>query len=314
MRSQLASSVKVRPLILELSSSHLVVREHSSPLLEKPLVHPSVKPIVKWAGGKQWLAVAAPYLVPPKWAGRYCEPFVGGGAFFFALEPGRAMLSDRNRELVATYQAIRRDPEGVIKVLSHYPYDEDFYYAMRDRMPRSPRTAAARFLYLNRTCWNGLYRVNREGKFNTPFGSFKSPTICDAGRIREAARLLRRAQLLVGDFASVASRATSGDFIYFDPPYITGHHRNGFLKYNAPLFSWGDQERLAKLAISLANTGVYVVVSNADQSTVVSLYRGFHYYRVVRRSLIAGKLSSRGVITEALLSSYPLLGCPSEVI
>jgi DNA adenine methylase len=126
--------------------------------------------------------------------------------------------------------------------------------------------------------------------------------------------LLRRARLRVGDFETILAGAESGDLAYFDPPYITGHQHNGFLKYNAPLFSWADQQRLARVARNLANAGVHVFVSNADQPAVVALYRGFNYYRVTRRSLIGGEVSSRGEVVEAILASYPLLGCDSEVV
>jgi len=273
-----------------------------------------VKPVVKWPGGKQWLAAAAPHLVPANWNGRYYEPFVGGAAFFFALEPARATLSDRNTELMETYRAIRSNPESVIRLLRGYPYDERFYYHIRDARPRSPATIAARLLYLNRTCWNGLYRVNRKGQFNTPFGRFKNPTICNSERLQSSARLLWRARLRDGDFDRVIADTVPGDFVYFDPPYITGHQRNGFLKYNAPLFSWADQRRLARVAKELADSGVHVLISNAAHSTVISLYTGFHCYRVRRNSLISGPAKSRGVTTEILVSSYPILNCTSEVV
>jgi DNA adenine methylase len=268
---------------------------------------PNVRPIVKWAGGKQWLAVAAPVLTPPGWAGRYYEPFLGGGAFFFALEPGRATLSDRNQDLIDMYRSIAADPEGVIRVLTDYPYDRDFYYAIRARIPRSAIRRTARFLYLNRCCWNGLYRVNRDGQFNTPFGDFENPTICDSDRLRSAAVLLQRARLVAHDFAKVVRSSRCGDFVYFDPPYITGHQNNGFLRYNERLFSWADQERLGKCAIALADRGVHVLVSNADYPAVIALYPGFYAHRLQRRSLIAGSASNRTGRTEVLLSSYPLL-------
>ncbi len=306
--------MKTSPLLLDISSTHLIVRNGHSIAEDLPLARPSVKPFVKWPGGKQWLAGAAPHLVPAKWSGRYYEPFVGGAAFFFALEPGRATLSDRNRELMATYRAIRINTEGVIRLLRGYPYDEKYYYRMRDASPRSASAVAARLLYLNRTCWNGLYRVNKEGRFNTPFGTFKNPTVCDAERLRASARLLRRATLQHGDFDGVVGAATRGDLVYFDPPYITGHQQNGFLKYNAPLFSWADQQRLARVARALAGRGVHVLISNADHSTVIGLYTGFHCYRVRRNSLIAGSVHSRGEVTELLLSSYPVLGRASEVV
>ncbi len=302
------------PCIIDLSGERITFRTGftTDNIVSREIFPPEVKPVVKWAGGKQWLAPAAPHLIPGKFAGRYFEPFLGGGAIFFAVEPAHATLSDRNEALIAAYRALRSDTEGVIRLLSSYPHDKDFYYRMRVRSPRSARGVAARILYLNRTCWNGLYRVNREGRFNTPFGRFKNPTICDPDRLRRAARLLRRAKLCVGDFEMIASEAKPRDLAYFDPPYITGHKHNGFLKYNAPLFSWEDQQRLARLAVDLAKTGVYVLVSNADQPEVVGLYEGFNYYQVRRRSLIGSTISSRGDVVEALLSSYPLLGCTSE--
>ncbi len=297
------------PNRIELSSDRVSVHNGSNgnQVESRELIQPAVRPVVKWAGGKQWLAPAAPHLVPEKFAGRYYEPFLGGGAFFFALEPALATLSDQNSVLITAYRAIQNETEDVIRLLSRYPYNKNFYYWMRDRSPRSTRGIAARLLYLNRTCWNGLYRVNHEGKFNTPFGRFKNPTICDRDRLRETARLLRRAKLRVGDFETIVAKAKAGDFVYFDPPYITGHQHNGFLKYNARLFSWADQQRLARLSLKLADAGVSVLVSNADQPQVIGLYAGFSYYRVTRRSMIGGDVSSRGEIFEALLSSYSLL-------
>jgi DNA adenine methylase len=272
-----------------------------------PIV-PSVAPlpVVKWAGGKRWLTAHIGKIKPPNWKGKYFEPFVGGGAFFFALQPKQATLSDKNGDLIATYRALADDEENVIRLLHSYPYEEKFYYELRERSPRADHTIAARFIYLNKTCWNGLYRVTKNGKFNTPFGRFENPTICDDERIRAASKLLKQAKLISGDFEKCVVKAEKGDFVYFDPPYITGHQNNGFLKYNSQIFSWADQERLARLAINLAGKGVHVLVSNADQGAVVQLYKGLKYHQVSRNSLIGGQIKSRGVVTEALLSSYPL--------
>jgi len=303
-----------RTLIVDVHPGRLIIREGSRSVHEASLGRPAIEPFLKWAGGKQWLAWAAPYLTPKKWSGHYLEPFLGGGAFFFALEPGRATLSDKNADLISTYRALRDNPDHVIRLLRRYPHNSDFYYRIRARVPQSRHSRAARFIYLNRTCWNGLYRTNRSGKFNTPFGSFKNPTICNAERIRRSARLLRRPTLCAGDFERVTDSARSGDLVYLDPPYITGHQNNGFLKYNAQLFSWSDQQRLAEVVSRLVNTGVHVLASNADHPAVLALYKGLHYYRATRRSLIAGALEARGVIGEALLSSYPLVDLPSEVL
>lgn len=305
--------MSANPLLVDISSTDLTLRRGPAVLKTRELVSPTVKPFVKWPGGKQWLAYAAPQLVPKSWSGRYYEPFVGGAAFFFALQPALATLSDRNTELMAAYQAVRTQADDVIRLLRRYPYDEEFYYDMRDAAPRARATIAARLLYLNRSCWNGLYRVNKDGRFNTPFGTYINPTICDAARIKAAARALWRATLREGDFAEVVAGAKSGDLVYCDPPYITGHQHNGFLKYNAPLFSWEDQQRLARVAKELAGKGVHVLISNADHMTVRQLYSGFHCYRVRRNSLIAGPVDSRGVVSEILVSSYPILGRASKV-
>ncbi len=304
-----------RPHTIEISSKHLRIFCHSGKLLvNHTLTAPETKPPFKWAGGKRWLASAAPALVPPKWKGKYFEPFVGSGAFFFALKPSSAILSDTNLEVVATYRALQLDPDNIIEELDFYPHDADFYYYLRETRPRSPHAVAARFLYLNRTCWNGLYRVNRKGKFNTPFGDYSNPTICNEDRIEDAAAALSHADLLTGDFETVLRNAKRGAFVYCDPPYITGHKNNGFHKYNASLFAWSDQQRLAKVASELKARGVHVLVSNADNDSVIKLYKGFKYYRLKRCSLIAAESGNRGGITEALLSSYPILRCESEVI
>jgi DNA adenine methylase len=249
--------------------------------------------------------------MPPDFDGRYWEPFLGGGAFFFALSPKRATLSDKNEELIHTYIALRDDHEAVVDLLRRHRYKFRFYYRTRKRVPRSPQGIAARMIYLNRTCWNGLYRVNRQGEFNTPFGDFVNPTICDSDRLDAAARKLSQAQLRAGDFAEIVKDAEPGDWVYLDPPYITGHRNNGFLKYNAQLFTWADQKRLAQCAKNLTEKGVHVLVTNADHGRVVSLYAGFYSYRLTRASLV-GVRTSRGMVTEALLSSYPILGYESE--
>ncbi|HKW30818.1 MAG TPA: Dam family site-specific DNA-(adenine-N6)-methyltransferase [Verrucomicrobiae bacterium] len=270
---------------------------------ESPSSTPA-RPFIKWAGGKRWLAAHVEKIKPKAWNGRYFEPFVGGGALFFALQPKKATLSDANKELIATYLAIRNNPDDVIQLLQSFPFGKRFFYRLRDQNPRAGFTIAARFLYLNRTCWNGLYRVTNQGRFNTPFGRYENPTICDEERIRTASELLKRARLFAGDFEVQARKAKAGDFVYFDPPYITGHQNNGFHKYNSQLFSWKDQERLARLAIQLTEKGVHVLVSNADHDSVVRLYEGFRYHQINRLSLIGGQMESRGVVTEALLSNY----------
>lgn len=270
---------------------------------------PTARPFLKWAGGKQWLASIADRLLPPNFCGTYHEPFLGGGAIFFALSPSKSVLCDTNEELIATYQALRDDVDSVIALLRQYPHNLDFFQQIRRRKPRTPATVAARFIYLNKTAFNGLYRVNLKGEFNVPFGRYVNPSICQETRLREAAATLVEADLRCVDFEAAVADAGLGDLVYLDPPYITGHTNNGFLKYNAHLFSWEDQERLSRVAKDLQDRGVSVLVTNADHPAVSKLYQGsFRRYRAQRRSLIGGVGSVRSNVYETLLSSYPLSG------
>lgn len=272
------------------------------------------RPFLKWAGGKQWLAPSAKNITPEHWKGKYIEPFLGGGAFLFALQPKKAVVSDKNEELISTYLAIRDFPEKVIKYLKSYLYSQDFYYKIRDKTFKTNCSIAARMIYLNRTCWNGLYRVNQKGKFNTPFGRFRNPLICDIDRIYSSSKSLKKVSLICDDFKIALDKAKKGDFIFADPPYITGHQNNGFLKYNARLFSWEDQKRLSISLHEASRKGVFILISNADQASVIQLYKGFYYYKCLRKSLIGGLVLSRHQISEALISNYPLFGYKSEVI
>jgi DNA adenine methylase len=275
-------------------------------LLEREAYGPQTRPFLKWAGGKQWLVPLADALLPSDFEGRYYEPFLGGGALFFALAPRRATLSDANAELISSYVALRDDADRTIRELRSYPHEKHFFETLRERRPRAPYTRAARLIYLNRTAFNGLYRVSRAGQFNVPFGRYTRPTICNEKRLRAAARALRGVSLSASAFSTAVSRARRGDFVYFDPPYITGHTNNGFLKYNARLFSWPDQLKLAQRVSSLGEQGTRVAISNADHPAVLALYPSLYCYRVARRSAIGGGLDYRGTVQEVLLTNFPL--------
>lgn len=266
-----------------------------------------VRPFLKWAGGKQWLAPFASDILPSDFKGTYYEPFVGGGAFFFALRPPKAVLGDLNPALVTTYAALQSDVEKVISILRTYPHDVDFYKWLRATRPRTPHRIAARLIYLNKTAFNGLYRENSRGEFNVPFGRYANPGICQPDRLRAAASVLRDVRLVCGDFDALVSAARKGDFVYFDPPYITGHQNNGFMKYNANLFAWADQARLASTARALRMKGVTIAVSNAEHPSIAGLYKGFHAYSRPRRSLIAGSSKHRSQAGEVLFASHRLV-------
>jgi DNA adenine methylase len=264
------------------------------------------RPFLKWTGGKQWLAPLAEWLRPREFEGVYYEPFLGGGALFFALAPQSAVLGDLNRELVTTYRAVRDDAERLIRTLEDYPHDLTFYNAIRIARPRAPYRVGARLVYLNKTAFNGMYRVNRDGQFNVPFGRYVRPTLCPRERLHGANCALQSATLKPGDFATTVSTAEAGDWVYLDPPYITGHQNNGFRKYNSRLFAWADQERLAQKAHELRQRGVFVLVSNGDHQAIRDLYSDWYIVRVERNSLINADVRGRGPVKELLLSSYPL--------
>lgn len=226
---------------------------------------------------------------------------------FFALGPTAATISDANAELVETYRAIRDGVEEVIALLSCYPYERTFFDEIRKARPRLPKTRAARLIYLNKTAFNGLYRVNRDGGFNVPFGRYANPTVCQPERLRRASEALKGTEVICGNFSDIVDEAGEGDVVYLDPPYITGHSNNGFHKYNARLFSWADQKRLSTVARDLKERGVRVVVSNANHADIRDLYPDFLLYTVTRRNTISGTTEARGLISEALFTSHPIL-------
>ena len=225
------------------------------------------RPFLKWTGGKRWLAGTIRSLLPGKF-NRYIEPFLGGGAAFFHLRPWPASLSDSNAELINAYEQVRDNVEEVIRRLSEFEICECAYEAMRSKVPRSNLMRAVRFLYLNRTAFNGIYRVNQEGHFNVPYGCKAGTVLCDETLLREASSALQRRRLLVCDFEDAINQARSGDLVYADPPYTTKHNNNGFRRYNEVIFSWEDQERLAECLQRASRRGVHVILSKIGRAHV----------------------------------------------
>jgi DNA adenine methylase len=261
-------------------------------------------PFLKWAGGKRWLWQRHPELFEVGQR-RYIEPFLGGGAIFFALNPAKAELSDLNKELIQTYTTIREDWKGVwMKLLEHqrrHLKDDDYYYLIRDSRPHGDTGRAAKFIYLNRTCFNGLYRVNLRGEFNVPKGT-KDKVIFIYDSFAEVSARLRRASLGHSDFEAVIDGAGSEDFLFVDPPYTVNHNLNGFLKYNEKIFSWSDQERLAACLKRFARRGGKALVTNAAHQSVIDLYTDVGPMRAVRRhSVMASENARRNEVEEVLV-------------
>jgi DNA adenine methylase len=234
----------------------------------------------------------------------YHEPFVGGGALYFHLQPGRAVLADTNERLVRAYRGVRDDVDRVIDLLASYPHDKRFYLRFRVE-PIDKRTdaeVAAWLIYLNRTGYNGLYRVNSANQFNVPFGDYKNPTICDDENLRGCSKALRRADLRVEDFSVVLSRARKGDFVYFDPPYVPLSATSSFTAYTSDGFGMAEQTRLRDVARELKRRGVRILLSNSDGEVVRELYaEGFEVAEVGAARLVNCKATRRGKVTELLI-------------
>lgn len=236
---------------------------------------------------------------------RYFEPFLGSGAVFFALRPERAILSDLNSDLIATFRQVRDCPGQLVGVLSRYPYDPELYYGIRIGATSNRLEHAANFIYLNRCGWNGVYRVNRRGEFNVPLGTRTTPpVICDARAIREASAALKSARLRAADFGAVLSHAGSGDFVFADPPYTVTHGENGFVKYNDKMFSWEDQERLQEALMGVNERGGLFLLTNANHASIRRLYRGFVMRPFARLSRIAASSKARRPVTELVITNY----------
>lgn len=235
------------------------------------------RPLLKWAGGKtQLLSEILPKL--PKKYGRYIEPFFGGGALFFALRPVGGIIADSNPELVNLYRAIAKDVDGVMAKLARYRNTEQMFYAVRAQNWRmlSPVEAAARTIFLNRTCFNGLYRVNRKGQFNVPFGRYKNPKILDEGTLQAASVLLRQSTIICGDYKAVLGKyAKTGDFAFLDPPYLPVSKHADFKRYTKEQFYEEDHIELAAEVKRLHELGCHVILTNSNHPLVHEQYGRF---------------------------------------
>jgi DNA adenine methylase len=273
----------------------IVVRQQSSPV-EQPLA-----PFLKWAGGKRWFVSRCLHMVPERF-GRYIEPFLGSGAMYFALRPERALLADLNSDLIDCYQAIKTSPEVIVALLAdhHRRHCEEHYYATRAAKPVDPVARAAWLIYLNRTCWNGLYRVNRKNEFNVPIGT-KTNVVLPTDDFSSMSRMLAPAEISNQDFETTIEGAQRGDFVFVDPPYTVKHNLNGFLKYNDKIFSWADQLRLRDTIVRAAERGAMVLVTNANHQSIREIYEGVGHQEVVGRASVLSASAEHRVQTEELV-------------
>lgn len=261
-----------------------------------------VNPFLRWAGGKRWLVFNYPSIFPTKY-NRYIEPFLGSGSVFFHLRPKRSILSDINSDLIATYEAVKNDWEKVYSTLieHHICHSIDYYYNLRLNKPTSRNRLAAWFIYLNRTCWNGLYRVSEKGIFNVPIGT-KVNVILPTDNFKASSKILRNADLRNADFEEIIDSTKRGDLIFADPPYTVKHENNGFIKYNGKLFSWNDQIRLRNSLLRAKQRGVIFLLTNACHDSIRNLYSDFcNIVAVERSSVIAAETKNRKICKEYVI-------------
>lgn len=281
----------------------------------RKIVEDKPKPFVKWVGGKRQLLkqFRELNLYPPECfnpeSNTYFEPFVGGGAVFFDLLPKHAELSDTNRELVMTYNVIKDNVDGLIKSLKKHIYNKEYYLGVRaqDINELSDIDVASRFIFLNRTSFNGMYRVNKSGQFNVPFGRYKNPLICDENNLRKVSEALQGIAITHRDYKDVLKLAKIGDFIYFDPPYYPLNPTSSFTAYTAKGFFEKEQIELRDTFVELHERGCFVMLSNSDTPFINELYselEGVSINKIIAGRAINSKGSKRGKINEVLITNY----------
>ncbi|MCL4308555.1 MAG: DNA adenine methylase [Candidatus Thermoplasmatota archaeon] len=266
------------------------------------------RPFLKWAGGKaQLLAQMKPFF--PKDYRTYFEPFLGGGAVFFHLRPEKAVLSDSNPELINTFTVVRDDPLGLMRALDvHFPQrtEESYFYKVRATDPSTLSSVerAARTIFLNKTCFNGLYRVNADGNFNVPWGGYRNPTLYDHENLLAASALLRGKKIVLADYQKICSKAKVGDFAYLDPPYHPLSETSQFTSYTKEDFGNREQRKLAEVYRRLDRRGVLAMLSNSATPFVRTLYDGFHIEFLKATRAINSKGTGRGPIDELLITNF----------
>ena len=266
-------------------------------------------PIVKWVGGKRQLMFELQNNMPVNY-NRYFEPFIGGGALFFYLQPDNAYISDMNEELINLYQVVRDNVDELITDLQKHDISKEYFMEIRniDRTEEyknwSDIQKASRFIYLNRTCFNGMYRVNSQGQFNVPFGHYKNPRIVDENNLINCSNLLQRTEIKYADFSEILKKVKKDDFVYFDPPYVPLSETSSFTSYTKDGFDLDMQLSLRDVCDELDSMGVKFLLSNSDTQFVNELYENYNIKKVFASRQINANADGRGKITEVLVRNY----------
>lgn len=264
----------------------------------------TIKPCLRWAGGKNWLIKHLRPMLNGLEINNYHEPFVGGASIFLSLiTPNHSFLSDLNEELINTYTMLRDHPDEVILALSKYKNTKEDYYIKRKYKPKTEINKAARFIYLNQTSFNGIYRVNLQGEYNVPYG-FREKDFLDREALLAVSTALQHTTIRNGDFDIIRDNIQANDLVFIDPPYTVAHNENGFIKYNQKIFSWEDQVRLRGLVDFISEAGAYYILTNANHACIKELYHGVgNHIELERYSLIGGINAKRAPYKEILITN-----------
>lgn len=261
-----------------------------------------VKPFLRWAGGKRWLIKQLDDFLPIQF-NQYHEPFIGGGSIFFHMNPKKAFISDFNEELIETYNAIKSNPHDVIKHLKLFKNTKEEYLKIRKQNFQSPEKRAARFIYLNQTSFNGIYRVNLKGQYNVPYG-YREKYKFDIENILEVSSMLENTIIQHADFMECIDNVKENDLVFLDPPYTVAHNNNGFIQYNQKIFSLDDQYRLKELIFKIKAKKAYYILTNANHPKIREIFDvGDNITEVTRASLIGGKGAVRGKYSEIIITN-----------
>ncbi|NQX56671.1 Dam family site-specific DNA-(adenine-N6)-methyltransferase [Pedobacter panaciterrae] len=262
------------------------------------------KPFLRWAGGKTWLLKELENYLPENGFNKYIEPFLGGGAVFFHLQSEVSFLSDLNKQLTDTYISLKDNVEEIISELQHYNNTQEFYYGIRQQNPTTEIEKAARFIYLNQTSFNGIYRENLRGQYNVPFG-YRKKDFLNPEQLRAASAALKNATIVQRDFMDSLVDVAPNDLVFIDPPYTVTHNNNGFIKYNAKLFDLQAQHRLSEFIDEIKARRAYYILTNAAHAEIKTIFEKDHdrMIKVSRASLIGGKNAKRGQYEEYIFTN-----------